>query len=68
MRSIATGVALLNPAAGAAPQALAGVTATLAVVLGVRENIRHLRNYYMPDLQRHVTRILWMVPIYVSRY
>jgi hypothetical protein len=29
--------------------------------------LQHLRNYVKPELQRHVIRILWMVPIYASQ-
>ena len=26
--------------------------------------ILHLKNYYMPQVQKFVVRILWMVPLY----
>eukprot|EP01052_Picozoa_sp_SAG31_P011991 SAG31_NODE_691_length_12779_cov_19.035095_6_plen_279_part_00 len=42
----------------------AGIFAGLAVVLGLKEIGLHMANYYRPKLQRHIIRVLWMVPIY----
>jgi hypothetical protein len=42
----------------------AGVFSVLAVLLGLREIVKHWLNYFKPHMQRHVVRVLWMVPIY----
>lgn len=34
------------------------------IPISIHEIIMHLQNYYMPDVQKYVVRILWMVPIY----
>ena len=36
----------------------------LAVLFGLREIVKHWLNYFKPQMQRHVVRVLWMVPIY----
>mmetsp|Transcript_35017 Transcript_35017/g.47028 ORF Transcript_35017/g.47028 Transcript_35017/m.47028 type:complete len:351 (+) Transcript_35017:178-1230(+) len=41
------------------------VLATL--VLSTREIYKHLRHWYMPDVQKYVVRILWMVPVYAMQ-
>lgn len=43
---------------------VAGVFVLLAVPITFYEVAQHLENYRMPRLQRHVIRILFMVPIY----
>ncbi len=42
----------------------AGVFTILAVMLGLLDITRHWLNYFKPPMQRHVVRVLWMVPIY----
>ena len=42
----------------------AGVFTILAVMLGLLDIFRHWLNYFKPPMQRHVVRVLWMVPIY----
>ena len=42
----------------------AGVFTVLAVLLGLLQIVRHWLNYFKPPMQRHVVRVLWMVPIY----
>lgn len=44
--------------------ATAGMFTILAVVLGLREIVKHWLNYFKPQMQCHVVRVLWMVPIY----
>lgn len=36
----------------------------ITIPISIHEIIMHLQNYYMPDVQKYVVRILWMVPIY----
>eukprot|EP01050_Picozoa_sp_SAG11_P001152 SAG11_NODE_48_length_20030_cov_232.459084_5_plen_261_part_00 len=43
---------------------MAAIFAFLATVLGLREIAKHLANYYRPKLQKHIVRVLAMVPIY----
>uniref|UniRef100_A0A7S4HS15 Transmembrane protein 184C n=1 Tax=Odontella aurita TaxID=265563 RepID=A0A7S4HS15_9STRA len=43
---------------------IAGFFVVLTVPLSVYEIILHLTNWFMPDVQKYVVRILWMVPIY----
>mmetsp|Transcript_5141 Transcript_5141/g.8890 ORF Transcript_5141/g.8890 Transcript_5141/m.8890 type:complete len:461 (-) Transcript_5141:28-1410(-) len=43
---------------------IAGFFVVLTVPLSVHEIILHLTNWFMPDVQKYVVRILWMVPIY----
>eukprot|EP01043_Picozoa_sp_COSAG02_P066577 COSAG02_NODE_10410_length_1946_cov_3.650785_1_plen_447_part_10 len=38
--------------------------AVLALVFGVREIVKHWLNYYRPRKQRHIVRVLIMVPVY----
>jgi hypothetical protein len=42
----------------------AGAFVLLTVPISVREIIMHLQHYYMPNVQKFVVRILWMVPLY----
>jgi hypothetical protein len=42
----------------------AGVFACLAIMLGLREILKHWLNYSVPRLQKHVVRVLAIVPIY----
>ena len=42
----------------------AGAFVLLTVPISIREIIMHLRHYYMPNVQKFVVRILWMVPLY----
>jgi hypothetical protein len=42
----------------------AAVSATSAIVLGCIEIMNHMTNYFRPKLQRHIGRVLLMVPIY----
>ncbi len=42
----------------------AAVSAGSAIVLGCLEIMNHMTNYYRPKLQRHVGRVLLMVPVY----
>merc|ERR1711881_390163 len=42
----------------------AAVSAGSAIVLGLLEIMNHVTNYYRPKLQRHIGRVLLMVPIY----
>eukprot|EP00736_Rhodelphis_marinus_P005471 Rmarinus@m.26859 len=43
---------------------VAGVFSLLAVPLAVQEIFNHAVHYYQPYLQKHVIRIIWMVPFY----
>ena len=45
---------------------LACIFTLLATVFSIREVVKHLQNFHKPtaELQVHVIRILWMVPIY----
>eukprot|EP01024_Parvocaulis_polyphysoides_P020112 TRINITY_DN19266_c0_g2_i2.p1 TRINITY_DN19266_c0_g2~~TRINITY_DN19266_c0_g2_i2.p1 ORF type:complete len:482 (-),score=20.57 TRINITY_DN19266_c0_g2_i2:201-1484(-) len=43
---------------------VAGIFVFLTVPISVYEVAMHVEYYYRPTLQRHVIRILWMVPIY----
>eukprot|EP00735_Rhodelphis_limneticus_P011173 TRINITY_DN4239_c0_g1::TRINITY_DN4239_c0_g1_i1::g.7929::m.7929 TRINITY_DN4239_c0_g1::TRINITY_DN4239_c0_g1_i1::g.7929 ORF type:complete len:473 (+),score=22.49,sp/Q5RET6/T184C_PONAB/46.18/2e-90,Solute_trans_a/PF03619.11/5.4e-97,Nramp/PF01566.13/0.0028,Branch_AA_trans/PF05525.8/0.23 TRINITY_DN4239_c0_g1_i1:320-1738(+) len=43
---------------------VAGVFSLLAVPLAVQEIFQHAVHYYQPYLQKHVIRIIWMVPFY----
>eukprot|EP01048_Picozoa_sp_COSAG05_P023523 COSAG05_NODE_5132_length_1256_cov_1.726016_1_plen_354_part_10 len=43
---------------------VAGIFTVLAVLLGLREIVKHWLNYHSPRLQKHVVRILFMVPLY----
>lgn len=43
---------------------IAGIFAGVAIPLSFWEIILHLIHYTKPKLQKHVIRILWMVPIY----
>lgn len=43
---------------------LAGFFVLLTVPISLLEIVMHLTNWYMPDVQKHVVRILLMVPIY----
>jgi len=43
---------------------IAGFFVVLTVPLSVHEIVMHLTNWYVPDVQKYVVRILWMVPIY----
>ena len=36
----------------------------ITIPIALQEIRMHLCNYYMPDIQKYVVRILWMVPIY----
>lgn len=42
----------------------AGVMALGTIVLSLRLVYLHLTHWYMPDVQKYIVRILWMVPIY----
>eukprot|EP01047_Picozoa_sp_COSAG01_P036003 COSAG01_NODE_2793_length_7060_cov_5.562563_2_plen_78_part_00 len=42
----------------------AGVFACLAIMLGLREILKHWLNYSVPRLQKHVVRVLAIIPIY----
>jgi len=42
----------------------AGAFVILTVPISVREVVLHLTNFYMPNCQKYVVRILWMVPLY----
>ena len=44
----------------------AAVSASAAIVLGLIEVMNHMTNYYRPKLQRHISRVLLMVPIYAA--
>jgi hypothetical protein len=41
-----------------------GVFSVLAIALGIREMTKHWLNYHKPKLQKHVVRILAIVPVY----
>ena len=43
---------------------VSAVFAVLAFVFGVREIVKHWLNYYNVRMQRHIVRVLIMVPIY----
>lgn len=45
---------------------IGGVFAGLAVLLSVHQILQHLIYYRQPSLQKHVVRILAMVPIYAT--
>ena len=42
------------------------VFAVLAIMLSLREIIKHLLNWNSPTLQVHVVRVLFMVPVYAA--
>eukprot|EP00050_Salpingoeca_kvevrii_P016057 m.52223 g.52223 ORF g.52223 m.52223 type:complete len:400 (+) comp6676_c0_seq2:229-1428(+) len=42
----------------------AGVFVCLAVPMSVWDVAQHFRHYHNPVLQKHIIRVLWMVPIY----
>jgi hypothetical protein len=42
----------------------AGAFVLITVVMSTKQIYGHLTNWYMPDVQKYVVRILWMVPIY----
>jgi hypothetical protein len=42
----------------------AAISAGSAIVLGCLEIMNHVTNYYRPKLQRHIGRVLLMVPVY----
>ena len=42
----------------------AGAFVLLTVVMSSRQIYTHLTNWYMPDVQKYVVRIIWMVPLY----
>jgi len=42
----------------------AGAFVIITIPISMREIFHHMAHYYMPDVQRYVIRILWMVPIY----
>ena len=41
-----------------------GAFVLLTVPISMREIILHLSHWYMPDVQKYVVRILWMIPLY----
>lgn len=43
---------------------IAGVFVWIAIPISLWEIIQHVINYTQPRLQKHIIRILWMVPIY----
>ena len=47
-------------------QYLSLIAAVAAIVLGVIEILNHLTHYYRPKLQRHILRVLFMVPLYAA--
>ena len=42
----------------------AGVMVLATIVLSFRQVYLHLTHWYMPQVQKYVVRILWMVPLY----
>ena len=42
----------------------AGVMVCACIILSFRQVYLHLTHWYMPQVQKYVVRILWMVPIY----
>mmetsp|Transcript_31512 Transcript_31512/g.36233 ORF Transcript_31512/g.36233 Transcript_31512/m.36233 type:complete len:506 (+) Transcript_31512:125-1642(+) len=42
----------------------AGAFVLVTVAMSTKLIYNHLTNWYMPDVQKYVVRILWMVPIY----
>lgn len=42
----------------------AAVVVVCTVVMSTRQIYRQLANWFMPDVQKYVVRILWMVPLY----
>lgn len=42
----------------------AGAFTLLTVLISFREIYMHLTNFYMPDIQKYVVRILFMIPVY----
>mmetsp|Transcript_13522 Transcript_13522/g.20591 ORF Transcript_13522/g.20591 Transcript_13522/m.20591 type:complete len:479 (-) Transcript_13522:192-1628(-) len=42
----------------------AGLFVMLTLPISIREITKHLTHWYMPDVQKYVVRILWMVPLY----
>jgi len=42
----------------------AGVFVMLTLPISIREITLHLTNWYRPEIQKYVVRILWMVPLY----
>ncbi|CAL4073268.1 unnamed protein product [Meganyctiphanes norvegica] len=43
---------------------IGGIFVFLAIPITVWEIVQHLINYTKPKLQKHIIRILWMVPVY----
>eukprot|EP00824_Muranothrix_gubernata_P023542 TRINITY_DN6346_c0_g1_i1.p1 TRINITY_DN6346_c0_g1~~TRINITY_DN6346_c0_g1_i1.p1 ORF type:complete len:390 (+),score=51.37 TRINITY_DN6346_c0_g1_i1:104-1171(+) len=43
---------------------LSGACAFVSVAISLRLIFQHLRHYHQPALQRHIVRILFMVPVY----
>ena len=39
----------------------------VTVVMSLNQIYRHLTNWYMPDVQKYVVRIVWMVPLYAMQ-
>ena len=42
----------------------AGAFVVITIVISTKLIYNHLENWYMPDVQKYVVRILWMVPLY----
>lgn len=42
----------------------AGAFVLITLVMSTKIIYNHLTNWYMPDVQKYVVRILWMVPLY----
>jgi hypothetical protein len=42
----------------------AGMFVLVTIAMSTKLIYNHLTNWYMPDVQKYVVRILWMVPIY----
>lgn len=43
---------------------IAGIFVLLTIPLSIHDILQHLLNYNVPELQKHIIRILWMVPVY----
>lgn len=43
---------------------IAGIFVWITIPVSLWEIVQHVVNYTQPKLQKHIIRILWMVPIY----
>ncbi|MPC19806.1 Transmembrane protein 184C [Portunus trituberculatus] len=43
---------------------IGGIFVFMAIPITLWEIVQHLINYTKPKLQKHIIRVLWMVPVY----